>query len=311
MSSSLARCRAYTLLGDLFRQGLTPASAAAWSAVPLARGALADLPLDQAAEVHTRVMLLDLPWRASAWLSADGTVGGPAVDDAIILTVRCGRAPGPEPDSLAAQLGTLAFLTGAVLDAETDGTRVPAVQDLERDALDALLAWLPGAVSALRQAGEPAPLYELAAELALDLALSHRATLRPLPTAPTLPPLPPLLDLPDTGLRTIAESLAVPALAGGAFARSTLVGLAREYEIPAGFGSRADLIEGLLRSAAHYGRLPDLFGALDAVAADWALSWRSLNGPLAPLAAPWQTRIAATRAVFARLADAHRPAEVD
>ena len=69
VSASLARCRAYTLLGDLFQRGLTPTSAAAWGEVPLARGALADLPLDLAAEVHTRVVLLDLPLRASAWLS--------------------------------------------------------------------------------------------------------------------------------------------------------------------------------------------------------------------------------------------------
>lgn len=311
MSASLARCRAYTLLGDLFQRGLTPTSAAAWGEVPLARGALADLPLDLAAEVHTRVVLLDLPLRASAWLSEDGLVGGAPADAAAALLARCGRPVGAEPDSLGSQLAFLAFLSGAVVDAQADGHRLPDVGGLEREALDGLLAWLPGGVAALRAAGEPAPLYELAAELALDLAIAHRASLGGPVPSPRLPPQPALLDLPQTGLRAIAEHLAVPALAGGAFARSTLVGLARDYELPAGFGTRADLLEGLMRSAAHYQRLSELFGALEAIAAGWAGSWGSLAGPLAPIAAPWHERIRGTCGVFSRLADAHRPPEPD
>ena len=311
MSESLARCRAYTLLGDLFQRGLTPVSRAAWADVPLARGALADLPLSEAAEVHARVVILDLPLRASAWLSEDGLVGGSATDEAAALLARCGRPGSTEPDALGAQLGLLAFLSGARLDAERDGVRPLNLDALERQALESLLAWLPGAVASLRAAGEPAPLYELASELALDLAVLHRAQLGAPLSPPSLPPLPPLLDVPNTGIRTIAEHLSIPALAGGAFARSTLVSLARQYELPAGFGTRADLLEGLLRSGAHYGRLPLLMGALDALAAEWAQSWSSLAGPLRPLALPWKERIASQRSILQRLANAYRPPPED
>lgn len=304
MNDVLARCRAYTLLGDLFQRGLTPSSKEAWGEVPLARGALADLPLAQAAEVHTRVVVLDLPLRASAWRSADGLVGGDDAADAAALLGRCGRAVGAEPDSLGNQLALLGFLSGAVLDAERDGARIPDVRLLERQALNSLLAWLPGGVAAVRAAGEPAPLYELAAELALDLTIAHRAALGAPFDAPTLPPLPALLDAPGTGIRAIAEYLAVPALAGGAFARSTLIGLARDYDLPAGFGSRADLLEGLLRSASHYDRRSELLGALAALATGWAESWGALAGPLRPLGQPWRERIQITCEVFFRLAEA-------
>jgi hypothetical protein len=310
VSETLARCRAWTLLGDLFRQGLTPAGHAAWAAIPMARAALADHSLAEAAEVHTRVVLLELPLRASAWQSADGSVGGAIADDAAVLLARCGRPAVAEPDTLATSLGLLAFLSGAVLDAERDGVRPPDVADLERDALDQLLAWLPGAVAAIADMGAPAPLYELAAELALDLAVARRSALRPSPAPPVLPPLPALLDDPTTGLRAIAEHLAVPALAGGGFARSTLVALSRDYDLPAGFGGRADLLEGLLRSAAHYGRVVELCGALDALAAGWDRRWATLAGPLGPIAEPWRHRASTTRALLRRLAEAHR-VEVD
>ncbi len=291
MSEALARSRGFALLGDLFLHGVTPVTRAAWSQVP---DAAALLPLEaDAAELHARVVLLDLVPHEGAFRAADGLLGGDILGDLHALRARTGLEPLDEADHLGHELRWLGFLAGAAADAARDGVSAAQLPDLEREVLDAhVLRWLPGFVAAMRARPERTPFYDHAAELALKLAVSRRVELGGAPPNWALPPAHEVLENPRNGLRAIAEHLALPCQAGGHFARSTLIGLARTLELPAGFGNRADLIEGLLLSAAHYGRVPELAAALRIVLAGWDAAWKELDDAgLAPLAAPWRARI--------------------
>lgn len=303
-TSALSRSRGLALLGDLFLHGVTPATRPAWLQVPEAASLL---PTEaDAAELHARVVLLDVTAHEAAFRAPDGLLGGDLLGDLHALRARSGLPPLDEADHVGHQLRWLGFLAGAEADAARDGVPAPQLAPLERDGLDGhLLRWLPGLVAALRGRPERAPFYELAADLALDLVVRRRVELGGTPPAWALPPLHPVLDDPKAGLRAIAEHLALPCQAGGHFARSTLLGLARTLDLPAGFGSRADLVEGLLRSAAHYDRVAALAEALDTRLAAWDTTWATLDAAgLAPLSAPWRRRIAESRALLARVGEA-------
>ena len=305
MSPPLAHSRGFALLGDLFLQGLTPRAREAWAQVPDAEALIAALAEEAAAEQYTRAFTLELAPFESAFLSHDGLVGGDIAASVRELRARCGLDPATDaPDHLGEELRWMSFLTGAAADAARDRMPAQAIHELERAVLDEhLLRWLPALVASLRAQSEPPPLLALAADLSLALAVHRRVELGGAPTPWSLAPLTPVLDDERAGLRRIAEHLAIPAQAGGCFCRSTLVGIGRAFELPAGFGARADLLEGLLRSAAHYGRVPELCAAVDAQVVAWDLEWGLLDqAGLAPLAAPWHARIAETRRLLERVA---------
>ncbi len=303
-AGSLAQSRGFALLGELFGAGLTPGARAAWGQVPEAAGLVSALSDEAAAEAYTRACQLEMAPYESAFCSADGLLGGECVDAVRALRLRCGLPNEGEVDHLGEELRWLAFLTGASADAARDGVPAEHILELERQVLDQhVLRWLPALVASLRaQANAPA-LWVLAADLGLALAVDRRVALGGEPPAWALPVAISVLDDERAGLRRIAEHLALPVQAGGMLCRSTLVGIGRTLDLPAGFGARADLLEGLFRSAAHYGRVSSLCEALEQQLSGWERSWRTLDGAgLGLLSAPWHARIAATRGLLRRLA---------
>lgn len=304
MSPPLAQSRGFALLGDLLLNGLTARSREAWAQVPDAAPLLEALSEEAAAEQHTRALSLELAPFESAFLSPEGLVGGEVSDSVRELRARTGLDPAIDAvDHVGEELRWMSFLTGAAADAARDGAAVQPIHDLERAVLDEhLLRWIPALVASLRAQAEAPPLLVLAANLALALAVRRRMELGDRAAPWSLPPLEAILEDERAGLRRIAEHLALPVQAGGCFCRSTLVGIGRTLELPAGFGTRADLLEGLLRSAAHYGRVPALCAALTEQVAAWDQAWATLDeAGLAPLAAPWHARIADTQRLLARL----------
>lgn len=304
MSLPLAHSRGFALLGDLLLHGLTPRSREAWAQVPEAAAMVEALSEEVAAEQHTRALALELAPFESALLSADGLVGGDIADSVRELRARCGLDPAIDaPDHLGEELRWMSFLSGAAADAARDSMPAQAIEALERAVLDEhLLRWLPALVASLRALAEPPALLVLGADLSLALAVHRRVELGGAATPWSLPTLAPILDDERAGLRRVAEHLALPVQAGGCFCRSTLVGIGRALDLPAGFGARADLLEGLLRSAAHYGRVTELCTALDTQVLAWDAVWGSLDAAgFATLSTPWHARIADTRGLLERL----------
>ena len=108
----------------------------------------------------------------------------------------------------------------------------------------------------------------------------------------------PLSD-PRTGLRGIAEFLVRPVCAGGFFTVSDLLGVARGSGLPVGFGSRADRMEGLLQSAAHYGKVREVCAGLEEVTARWERWWVEAG----EAGGPWVERVGAGREVLRRVGE--------
>ncbi len=304
--TALARSRAYALLADLHGRGLRAETVPAWLEVE--GGILSPaqtIDLDATEEAWTRLYLLELPAIAGAFLSPDGLVGGEAAADVRALRAAAGLADpvGMEVEHLSATLGLLAFLCGAEADARRDGVVADRLVALQHEVLAGqLLRWLPSWVAALRGVCGPGPTppadatYLAGAELTLALAVDHSVG------APTpgdwLPAPVSVLDEPGTGLRRIAEHLVLPSQAGGYLSRGVILRVARSLELPATFGDRADLLEGLLCAAAQYTLVPKLALALDTVWAGWDAA---LAAEPEWAVRPWRRRIVHTRSLLRRL----------
>ncbi len=274
VARALASGRAWGLLGDLFRRGLVVDTVPAWQG----SGHLSELGpegLEAYAAAHTRLFLVEVSPHESVFLSADGLLGGD-----VAAAVRADRARaglgdpvGVEPDHLGAECAWMAFLSGAEADARRDGVDPAPILTLQREVLDRhLLRWLPQVVEALEGVGVDGfgRLYVDAATLALALARSRFAELGGVREAWSLPPAKDPLASAETGIYRISEHLCLPVQVGGWWTRSALVAIGRRLDLPAGFGNRVDLVEGLFHAAAQYGRVPELCGALAEVARGWA-----------------------------------------
>lgn len=326
---ALARSRAYALLGDLFGRGLRAETLVAWRQVD--GGILGDDPapadvcvdLEAAAEAHTRFFVLELPAFEGAFLAPDGLLGG-----AITQSVRAARTLAGlgdpvdvEPDHLAAELAWLGFLCGAEADALRDGVDAGPIIGLQRAALNThLLRWVPAFVAALDSiiGGEPAGaadrVYQRGANIALQVLIEHAAVVGAGGDGPeagsawALPVATDVLEDPRAGLRAIAEHLVLPCQAGGYLTRGVILRAARRLELPTTFGTRADLLEGLLCAAAQYSMVADVCRELGIVVAGWA---RTLESAPTIAATPWLDRGRRTQALLARVAAAGRADDSD
>jgi nitrate reductase assembly molybdenum cofactor insertion protein NarJ len=231
---------------------------------------------------------LGVPPYASVFLEPDGGIGGAttlAVEGAIL-----GAGLHPTTADVAADhLGVMLVHLGTL---GQQRRHDEAAEFAARHLVD----WLPALVVALD--GVDAPFWRGVVELALELV--RQEVVRRLPR-PVAPPESPLAD-PKSGLREIAGFFATPSRCGLYLGRSDLLTIARSVELPAGFGTRRDRVETLLRAAAEYDVLPRLCAALDELVATRAARLLALG--LAPDAtAPWTARLDLTRTVLHTLAD--------
>lgn len=288
---AVARARALGLVAELYARGLTVESYAAWRQVPAVAARLpATFDPDAAGAAWVRVCHTELQPYASVFLGTEGLLGGEPADAARALRRRVGLADPHElePDHLAETLRVLAWLAGAEADARRDGVDPAPLVALQVEALDALLAWLPAlvvAVEGLELAGADA-LYPTTLDLVLELCAIWRGTLGEFARV-RLPEPPEVWADPATGLAALARFLVVPAWAGGGWSGALLHRVGRELDLPAGFGRRADVLEGLLRSAAQYGEVPALTASLRREVERWITRYAALPEPVG---GPWLDR---------------------
>lgn len=299
---AVARARALGLVAELYAGGLTAESLGAWRQVPAVAARLPDrLDPDAAGAGWVRVCHTELHPYASVFLGAEGLLGGEAATEARERRRRAGLADPVEhePDHLAEELRVLAWLAGAEADARRDGVDPARLLPLQREGLDALLRWLPPLVAGVEGLGLGGAdaLYATSAGLALDLVVAWRASLGNF-TPWALPAAPDPWTDPETGLAALSRFLTVPAWSGGWWSGGALHRIGRTLDLPAGFGRRAEVLEGLLRSAAHYGEVPALTTALQAEVDRWVARYAPLPDAVG---GPWRERATRTRAALDRL----------
>ncbi len=291
-----ARAAAYDLLARFFRQGLTADLANELRQLPGVGDAVPDNvdPDGQAAE-HYRVFGLDVFPYASAYLEADGRMGGETSDFMARILVAAGNdVAGPEaPDHISTELNVLSQMCRAY--AEPNETGVV----LHGDLLAHLLSWLPAFRTSVHRCEND--LYGRLADLTIDVACDHW---RSLPAGArnigglALPPPPNLLSDERTSLRDLAEHLSRPALSGIVLNRNDIMTAARSLGLPRGFGDRSLMLGNLLGAAGTYDTVDRLIEILEELSHAWKDYFDDLRAsdvePVANAALLWGDRVRTT-----------------
>jgi putative dimethyl sulfoxide reductase chaperone len=296
-----ARSRTYHLLSLLYLYGLSEDTLLTAEAVPELREALPEpYEPEEAAAAHQHLFGFNIFPFESFFLDSSGLLGGP-VSDAVLDAYRQAsyEAPpgGESADHIGHELGLLALLSGAEADAHRDG--LPAVgarlaRQQARFLHDHLLRWLPPLALAINEQGQP--FYTALARLTLELALDHGgAGAGEALAAAELPPGPDLLADEQTSLRDIASYLLTPVYSGIYLSRDGIARLARQEQLPRGFGERRQMLLNLFRSAAQYDGLDALLGRFTGLCNRWAAGYARM-GPPSAMGEPWRRRAEETAA---------------
>ncbi|MGH1346161.1 MAG: molecular chaperone TorD family protein [Nannocystales bacterium] len=284
VTTDAQRVRGYRVLARLLEDGA--------AGVPAEIAAVFDASADPGELRSQYVAAFDLgvPPYASVFLESDRCVGG-QVTAALADRMETGAATGPAACHLAVQLEHVARRLEA-------GDGEEAVAFLR----EALLAWLPALAVVLED--QPVPFWRTVVSQALDLAADHSR--KPEASAAGMRPAvvpPPLGDA--SGLSDIAAWLATPSAVGTFISDADVVAIGRILRVPRGFGTRAQRIETLLRSAADYGCVAS---TADALADLLSRRRQSLlvvaqTHALAELVAPWVERLGGGLGVLQALRD--------
>lgn len=300
-----AHAMALRLIGRLFEAGPGAVARGDLEQSPLLAEALAAYPdLERLEADHQAAFGMEVFPNAGSFLAPDGLAGGPTADGCAALAAALAARPRIPAD----HLGTLCVQLAEGAEREAMlwqiGEPLTAAAQAEQSArfLDgALLGWLPQLTVAVERLGLPWP--TAVATLLEDVCLVRREALGRFALTPIALPPPDLdLDAPRTDLRRIAEWLTTPARCGFFLSKSDIARLARRFELPRGFGGRAQILINLLRAAARFDAIPAVFEALDALigATDVALA-APTRARIAPLLAPWRARLGWTRAQLGRI----------
>jgi hypothetical protein len=119
-----------------------------------------------------------------------------------------------------------------------------------------------------------------------------------------LPGAAPPLDDAQTGLRQIIRYLLTPCQSGLYLTRQDIERLARELQLPPGFGRREEMLRNVWDAAAQHDRVPALLPALQVQLGRWQHTYdfiQSTYPELRPFTRAWQTRAQQTEQFLAAL----------
>ncbi len=280
----MARANAYRLFARLFREGLTGDTRALVERIP---GFADALPAghqenEEAAAFQDLFGFTVYPY-ASAFLTAQGRLGGRYTQEALVWRRACSLPdrPGEAEDHIASELEILAHLSAL---ASGDAKNPHVTEQRTADFLDGMvLPWLPAFCWAVVH--YDLPFYVTLARRTLALVLTHRIDLEgPVPinmSDPPVAPDPP--DLASAALSDIRAHLLQPLTAGFWLSRADIRNIGRENDIPSGFGSRRQMLGGLIQSAATFDRVAPVLHGIDHLAARAQGFFKDLGKQYPPL----------------------------
>lgn len=299
------RRRAYSLFSALWLEGVTPALHPVLSTLPGLGDALPQhVDADDAAAAHYGLFGLTVFPYASYFLDVLGQIGGPPSARVQAAYASMGIEPASRhaPDHVGVELDVL----GRLVDGELQARRTGRTADAERSRTlqaaflqEHMAPWIQPLLIAVERAG--LPFYAALASLTRDVVVHHMVAVSNAPPAPADPPVPavaaPDPAAPETTLGMLADYLVTPARSGIFVSQAELRALGRRLELPGGFTNRRQILINLLRAAAAYDRMPDIFGALHALAETWRTRYHELAAAApdvsthaARLSAPWLPR---------------------
>lgn len=278
-----ARHLGYGFLSRLFLDGLTTESFAQAAALPdLAVHLPSPVDFDELASGHYQLFDFNVHPFESIFLAENRLVGGEVANQVFRhykqtgFDVLAGTVPS---DHVGQELAYLAYLCGQELVAlKTDGERVKQFQAYQRQFMDNhILRWFVPLQLAIKQQGDG--FFTAVAEVTLAL-LSHHYQQIPFltePFAPTqMPSLPNLLDNEKTGFKELAAYLLTPVYSGLYVSRDDVSRLARQLNLPRGFGNVQQMLTNLLHTAVQYEQFSELWAALTAMVNRWQFAYQAL-----------------------------------
>ena len=285
---ALARHNGYSLLSQLFLEGVSAETQPYIAAIPELEYNFTNL--DLAAAAYQELFGFNLFPHESVFLGTDGLLGGEISSAVQQMCEQAGYAPPENADHIGSELGLLAWLAGAESDAWADNATAIALQLQNRQYVfleSHLLRWLPALVVAIQNHDDA--FFAQAAVVTWQLVGAHFDALHRQRAIPTVTPLadpPDLLNNPDTTLKAFARLFTTPAHCGVWIGRHELATLARNVGVPRGFGGRLDMFMNLFRSAVQFDEAEEVFGELLSLAESRAKAYEQL-GQLAPTTVPF------------------------
>jgi TorA maturation chaperone TorD len=304
-----ARHNTYLLLSRLFLDGLSDDLMPYVNNIP-ELSAVCPHPFDaeEAAVDHHQVFSFDVFPYESIFRDPSGLVGG-----ATTLLVQDSYEQSSfqrnvDSDHIAYELAFLAFLCMGEASAleNKQAARADRNACMQQQFLqDHLLCWLPPFVIALFFSDHP--FYTAVGQLTLRLVYDHILQLGKSRTRWSiglnssknyaLPEAPHISQDKQAGLKQVSHFLITPPFSGLYLGRSAIARLARNRQLPRGFGDRQQLLSNLLHTAGQYDVVPDLLQDLIVMTNTWNKAYQEqlekapqIDGWIRP----WQQRVIET-----------------
>ena len=300
--TALARHHTYTLLSRLFLEGVTAELRPFLLPITQLATALPEpFDVDESAAMHHHLFQLNLFPFESIFLATDGLLGGPVTNQVQQQYEQSGYvvdASATSPDHIGHELSFLAFLCGAEADAWEDGLEKTAVSIQQRQhsfLQHHLMRWLAPFVLAVQ--AQENEFYSAVANLTLTFVTDHAEKATSATNQHVLPDLPFLLDNDKTGLKEISNYLTTPAYSGFFLSRDHISRIARQHQLPRGFGNRTQMLTNLMKTAVQYDQFPTIISSLQNTATDFSKQLENISknySHQAPKIFPWQRRCQTT-----------------
>lgn len=270
---------------------------ALWRGAGVELDSLEQVSGDNWAATHYRILNHELMPAAGVFLEERGMLGGMvgrAVQDSMLQAGFQAGSGGFPPDHAAPELAFMAHL----LETEQDA----ALAAFWRGHA---AAWMPFLPALWASSGEPVFVaLSRALQQSLD-DLDHVAGAMDANGSACIPQelAAARIDLDEerVGLAQIGTFLAVPARSGLALTRTWMSQAGRRFRLPTGFGSRLQIAEGLLRSAAHYDAMNEVCTLLDEALDQTVERWEARKPEDGIWTNRWLARLGETRSVVSRL----------
>lgn len=313
--SASARHHTYLLLSRLYLDGLTDDLLPYIANIPeLAAAAPRPFYPDEAAAIHYQIFAHDIFPFESIFRDPSGLLGGTYANQVNAAFNRAGiHNITTNYDHIGHELAFLAALCSAESGASgaQEIETADQVEQLQRTFLeDHLLCWLSPFVTALSFSDHP--FFAAVGRLTQDLVYDHLLSFGGAGSTESFgisdesnhPDLPVLLQDNQTNLKQIAVFLITPPHSGLYFGRSAIASLARERQLPRGFGSRQQMLSNLFHTAAQYDQVPDLLQTLTAHANSWRRRYEDqmlVFPEMSPWIRPWLKRTISTASALSEM----------
>jgi hypothetical protein len=309
-----ARHHTYLLFSRLFLDGITDDLLHYLEQITeLAVVAPRPFDPDESAAAHYGLFAHDIFPNESIFRDVSGLLGSIYADQVNAIYQRAGYYITADYDHIGHEIAYLAFLCQAefgALDAQEIEAADYFVQLQASFLRDHLLYWLSPLTIALSYSDQSffGTLAELTQKLVYDhlLSINHRKAANLLSDSDDakLVESPDILRNNETNLKQIANFLVTPPYCGLYLGRSTIAVLARECQLPRGFGSRQQMLSNLLHSAAQYDLVPNLLEGLATHTNSWGKKYEEQIGEfpkLSPWIQPWLQQLKNTTGILLQM----------